>query len=181
MRHFEYLYKLNVDELDRQLDMLPELWNENAERLRHPAFVGTGDIWLRYRDKSELKRPEDYNSPHWPVFYPSWSKLPALAPLVHDLMRLEEATHLGGILITKIPAGGLIDWHSDAGNWHAEHYPRKVYVVLKGNDGCVNWCEDESVAMARGEAWWFCNTVPHRVVNAGPTERRTLIVCMRQE
>jgi hypothetical protein len=62
-----------------------------------------------------------------------------------------QATHLGGILITKIPAHGQVKTHHDRGTWHSGILSRKVYVPLKANDRCVNHCGDESVVMNRGD------------------------------
>ena len=88
---------------------------------------------------------------------------------------------LGGILLTKIPPGCQVKPHHDRGRWHAEFYNRKIYIPLKTNDRCVNHCEDESVVMGGGQAWWFDNLVTHSVVNDGDDERITAIICLRTE
>jgi hypothetical protein len=181
MKYFQKIARYNVEALDEQLAAQPELWDRDTERTSHPVFAGTSDIWVRWRARDELTAPEHWGEPHWPVFWPAWHALPALAPIVYDLMHREHATHLGGILITRIPAGGRIKPHSDAGGWHAEKYNRKIYVPLRTNDRVVNYCGDERVVMARGQAWFFDNLVTHRVENDGPTERQTLIVCMQTE
>ncbi len=181
MRYFEKIARYNVENLEDQLDAQPELWNVHGARVKSDAFAGTSDIWVRFRDPHELQHPRGYLEQHFPIWYPAWEKLPALKPIVFDLMARERATHLGGILITRIPPHGKIKPHSDRGGWHAEHYKRKAYVVIKTNDRCVNHCEDECVIMRRGDAWYFNNLVTHRVDNDGDTERVTLIVCMRTE
>jgi hypothetical protein len=181
MRHFEKLAEYDVDAVERQLDENPGLWNVHSQRTENDVFFGTSDIWVRFRDPSELIEPKSFSELHFPVWYPAWDRLPALRPIVFDLMATVEATHLGGILITRIPPHGRIKTHHDRGGWHAEFYTRKVYVPLKANPQCVNICEDERVVMDRGEAWWFNNLVDHSVVNDGDTERQTLIVCMRAE
>ena len=181
MIHFQKIGGYNTYDLEMQLDAHPELWNSHPERTTHHVFQGTSDIWVRYRDPSELKEPKDYSEPHFPVWYPAWRVLTALRPIVFNLMARVEATHLGGILITKIPPHGEIKPHHDRGGWHAEFYQRKVYVPIKTNLDVTNYCEDEAVIMCRGSAWWFNNLVTHSVVNRGDTERVTLIVCMRTE
>lgn len=180
MRYFQKIARYNVENLAEQLDAQPELWDQHSARVKHDTFAGTSDIWVRWRPFEELTDPSKYLEPHFPVFYPAWYRLPALELIVFDLMAREKATHLGGILITRIPAGGLIKPHRDSG-WHPEFYRRKVYVPIQTNDRVVNHCEDERVTMRRGEAWFFNNLVTHMVENNGDTERRTLIVCMRQE
>lgn len=181
MRYFERIDHFDVTEAVTQLDAHPELWNQRTDRTAHAVFAGTSDMWLRYRKPEELKTPADYGVPHFAMFYPPWYLLPAVKPIVYKLMADVGAVHLGGILITKIPPGGQIKPHHDRGGWHAEFYERKVYVPLRTNPKVVNHCEDESVVMGLGEAWYFNNLVTHSVVNDGETDRITLIVCMRVE
>lgn len=166
-----------------ELEAHPELWNVHHQRLKdqNGPFAGTSDIWVRYRAIEELTEPKKFGEPHFAIFYPSWHLLPAIHPIVFDLMARERAVHLGGILITKIPPGGVIKPHHDRGGWHAEFYNSKIYVPLKTNGRCVNHCGDESVYMKCGEAWFFDNLVTHSVINRGDSERVTLIVCLRTE
>lgn len=163
----------------------PKLWNRHtirktAEGTPHSEM---SDIWLRYNDEKPFKESGDwsgFNDPHDPIFYPEWYMLPQVRPLVFAMMARVEATRLGGVMITKIPAGGRIAPHADEG-WHATYYNTKLYVVLQSNPQCVNRVEDEKIAMAPGEVWYFDNTREHEVVNDGPDDRITLIVCMRCE
>jgi hypothetical protein len=180
MRHFRLeATGLDVAPIAAQLAEHPELWNAKTQRTGHDTFAGTSDIWVRFRDARELTEPHHFGEPHFPVFYPAWFALPSMHGLVFDLMNKTRATMLGGILITKIPPGGQVKPHHDRGGWHAEFYDRKVYVPLLSNERCVNHCEEESVVMKPGEAWWFNNLVTHSVVNDGETERVTLIICTR--
>ena len=181
MKHFRYINNFDVSEALKQLKAHPELWNTHTERTVHDTFAGTSDIWLRFRDKKELLEPKHFGEPHDSVFYPAWKLLPAIHSMVHELMYDVKALRLGGILITKIPPHGHIKPHHDRGRWHPEFYKTKVYVPLKANPFCINRCEDERVVMETGEAWYFNNLVEHEVINAGDTERITLIVCMRTE
>lgn len=181
MKYFELIDEFDISELAKQLAEHPELWNERKERTDCDTFKGTSDIWVRYRDPKEIKSPADFRVPHFAVFYPAWYKLPALKPIVHRLLADVHALHLGGILITKIPPGGHIKPHHDRGGWHAEFFERKVYVPISTNQFVVNRCEDERVVMGLGEAWYFNNLVEHEVINSGPTDRITLIVCMNVE
>lgn len=181
MRYFRLVDTFDVAEAIAELDAQPDLWNARTERTGHDTFAGTSDIWVRYRHPDELREPKDFSEPHFPVFYEAWDRLPALRPIVRQLMADLAATHLGGILITKIPPGGQIKPHHDRGGWHAEFYFDKVYVPLRTNENVVNYCEEEAVIMGTGEAWFFNNLVTHAVVNAGDTDRITLIVCMKTE
>ena len=134
------------------------------------------DIWVRYADA-----PVDHKKPHVSVMLPAWNVLTSLHGLTFDLMRDAKATQLGGILITRIPPGGVIAAHDDRGSWHAEFYNRKVYVVLQSNARCINECEGEEVVMRTGEVWTFDNLLSHSVTNGGAEARMTAIICMRVE
>lgn len=173
---------MDVSELRRQLDDHPELWNQHPARLAPGGpFDETSDLWVRFRDPSELTSIEAYADPHFPIFYPSWHVLTALHAIVWNVMYLEHATMLGGILITKIPAGSRVKPHHDRGRWHAEFFNRKIYIPVKANSRCINYCGDESVVMKTGDAWHFDNLQIHSVVNEGDEERITVIICIRTE
>ena len=96
------------------------------------------------------------------------TRLPSLHNVVWALMSTLKATELGGCLLTRLPPGGRILPHQDD-SWHAWHFNRKVYGVLRSNPWCINRCEDEAVSFRAGELWSFVNTVPHSVENGGET------------
>lgn len=163
-----------------QIEEHPELWNQNDGRTREGSpHYGIPDIWVRYRAQSEVTDPAQYNEPHWASFYPAWDLLPAMHPIVFGLMAKVRATYLGGILITKIPPKCSVRPHTDQGGWHAENYPLKIYIPLKSNPECVNYCAGSQVTMRAGEAWEFDNLKVHSVYNNGDEDRITLIVCFR--
>lgn len=176
---------INVEPLNFLLKQKPELWNARTLRKDDPAspHVAMSDIWVRYNDDSEAKRTGDYskfNEQHYPVWYPSINDLSMIKPMALGLMAKMGASHLGGILITKIPPGGVIEPHVDS-NWHAKFYNCKLYIPLQSNPKCYNRCEDEIVIMDAGECWYFNNNVEHEVRNNGLDDRITLIICMRIE
>ena len=169
---------IDVKPLREQLDRSPDLWNANPQR-KNGVHADMTDIWVRYRPLGELMEPKNYREPHWGEFYPAWFALPALKPIVFDLMRDVEAVHLGAILITRIPPGGQILPHDDRGSWHAEFHNCKIYVPILNNRDCVNVCEHDRLVMRPGEAWTFDNLKTHSVINDGDTDRITVIVCMK--
>ena len=183
MQHFQKISEgIDVAPALAQLEAHPELWNAHPERtFAGSPHYGIPDIWVRFRDKSELTETRHYGEPHFAVFYDAWHKIPALKPIVFSLMAKVGAVYMGGILITKIPPGKSVRPHNDRGSWHPEFHNCKVYVPLQANDGCVNICEDESAVMRPGEAWTFNNLVTHSVENTGATDRITLICCFRVE
>lgn len=175
----------NVEPILFALLKKPELWDQRKMRKEvdgspHQAMQ---DIWIRYNDETEFKKTGNYSGfhdMHYPVWYPAANEVPQVKAIALALMSKMNATHLGGILITKIPPGGRIDPHVDS-NWHADFYNCKLYIPLQSNPQCVNRCEEELVVMRPGECWYFNNAVEHEVVNGGDSERMTLIICMRVE
>lgn len=174
---------VDVTRLLLSLKQQPELWNQNPLRkiVEGTPHKQMDDIWVRFRNFSEFnpENPKEFIGPHFPEWYPSYRKLPQIKEFVYGLMAKIEATHLGGILITRIPPGGRIEAHSDRG-WHPEFYNTKLYIVLQ-SDRCTFRVEDEQVVMQQGEIWWLDNTVEHEVWNDGEIDRMTLIICMRTE
>jgi len=167
---------INVEGVKLQLLLHPELWNAHRARTgRESPHREASDIWVRWRE-GELGE-----APFLPEWMPAWHALSALRPIVFGLMQHVAATFLGGVLITRIPAGGMILPHNDRGTWHAENMNVKLYVPIATNPGCVNICEGENVVMGEGEAWYFDNLREHSVQNHGDSDRVTLIVCMRVE
>jgi hypothetical protein len=184
MRHFHLITTgIDVLPLAMALKLQPELWNQHNQRkeFENTSHKGTSDIWVRYNDPKNLALGYDqYTSEHDSVWHPAYYQLPQLRPIIFSLMARMEAVRLGGVLITKIPAGGRVLPHADKG-WHPEYYNVKLYVPIEANPRCVNRCEDEKVAMAPGDCWYFNNLVEHEVVNDGLEDRITLIICMRCE
>lgn len=173
---------LDTTNLQLAIARQPELFNRHRERKdAGRVHSDMDDIWLRYNDIDKCPDLSKFNDEHESVFYPEWYLLPQLRPIVFGLMARMEASRLGGVLITRIPPSGHIKPHVDDG-WHANYYNTKLYVVIKGNEACVNRVEDETAIMQTGEVWFFNNLLEHEVINHHATEERiTLIVCMRCE
>lgn len=184
MRNFLLIAQgINVEPLNLALKQHPELWDQNTKRKENDdsPHKSMSDIWIRYNDDKKYRESGDYSkfhSPHFPVWYPASQKLPHIRPLAIGLMAKMQATHLGGILITRIPPGGKIEPHIDS-NWHSKFYNCKLYVPIQTNPQCWNRCEDEVVTMGTGDCWYFNNAVEHEVQNNGRDDRITLIICMK--
>ncbi len=104
-----------------------------------------------------------------------------MRPIVFGLMARCEATELGGVMITRVPAGQQVKPHVDRGRFHAEFFNLKVYIPLMTNPSVVSTCGDEVCVMAPGSAWVFPNDQMHSTVNDGDCDRITLITCLRTE
>lgn len=183
MKNFKKLFTgVTYEPLLAQIKANPQLWNENAERkYSNSPHLDVSDIWVRFRDKAELKTPYDYAAPHVPTWYPSRRLITEAEVLAMDMMALMKGVQLGCVLITKIPPGGCVLPHHDRGRWNAEFMNTKLYIPIAGNKDCINECEGEHVNMMPGEVWSFDNLKIHSVENNGTTDRITLIVCLRTE
>lgn len=154
------------------------LWDQYRWRTEHPQSPHreVSDIWVRYNALENLG--PHFNEIHESVWYPVAAELPNVVELVFDVMRQVEGEHLGGVLITKIPAGKQVYPHVDAG-WHALHY-EKFAVQIHGNAEQSFCFDDENLSALPGELYTFNNQARHWVVNPSGEDRITLIVCIRR-
>jgi hypothetical protein len=184
VKHFALISEgIDVAPLLAQLAANPALWGANSLRKRADSpHLGMDDIWVRYNDVARLADPKRFNDEHVPVWYPAWDILPALRPIVFDLMARVQGEMIGGILITRIQPGHGIASHTDEG-WHVEYFD-KFYLSLKSESGAKFICEadeGETLEPKPGEIWRFDNRKSHRVENDSGAERMTLIVCIRTD
>ena len=181
MRFHHVASNVPVEALKTQIDQHPELWNQYEIRTRDPnsPFHGVPDIWVRYRQWAELTNFVKYLEPHPGTFYPAWDALPALHPIVFDLMHTVRATYLGAILITTIPPHGHVKPHHDRYSWHCEFTDCKAFLAISGKGPCIFHAEDETLSWEPGEAYAFNNMRTHSVQNLSDQPRTTAIICMR--
>lgn len=164
---------MNVAPLWWALAEHPELWDQTPDRTT-PAgspHHGLSDIYVRYSDKSPLDR-ENHDS----VWYPAAAVLP-VRDLIFELMSNVRAERLGGVLITKIPAGKECKPHHDGG-WHAGYY-QKFGIQIASAPGQRFCFEGESLETKPGDVFWFDNSHTHWVTNDTPHDRITLIVTLK--
>lgn len=192
MRNFLRLAQgMDTSALVASLACQPELWNAHTARTQHPrsAHRLIDDVLLRY---SRFDSGDDFVSAVCAttevVDYPAWYQLPQAHPFIFGLMGKIAGVHLGRCFITRLAPGLEIPLHSDriaeAELAHPDKIPPSVYysryhVVLASAPGVVFECGDESAYMATGEAWWFNNQLPHRVVNNSAEDRLHLIIDIR--
>lgn len=171
-----------------QLDTHPELWNQHSLRTTGPAAYahgGVSDIWVRYRDFAEWD-PSDpdgvwpfVSEAHESVWYPAANVLTALKTTIFDLCREYEVERLGGVLITKIPAGGQVAPHIDRG-WHATYY-EKLALQIAGNVDQAFCFDDGAFRCGSGTLYTFDNSKRHWVLNESREDRITAIICVRRD
>lgn len=176
MRKIELLQRgLPVGPIYWALQQHPEAWNEHTARTEDPGSPhhGLDDIWARYAPAGTAE-----GEPHESVWYPAADVL-GIKQLVLDVMHFVGGVRLGGVLITRIPAGKTCKPHTDPG-WHARFYD-KFAVQITSAPGQLFCFEGEELESQPGDLYFFDNQYRHWVVNPTPYERVTMIVCIRRE
>jgi hypothetical protein len=171
-----------IDQLPLQLELhrAPQLWDQHPFRRTYPdtPHGQMTDIVVRYMPEG-LVNITTRRAEHRNIFWPAWSALPSLRPMIFGLMARVQAVELGSILITKLPAGGEILPHSDLGSWAPEHYNCKAHITVSGS--AVVQVESERERFDAGSIWTFDNLLTHLITNDGDCDRIVVIVSMRAE
>jgi hypothetical protein len=163
---------IDVGPMQAALAANPWLWNEHSGRTK-PAdspHRDVDDIWVRYAASGIT------GEPHESVWYPSAELLP-VRDIVFSLMAMVDGERLGGVLITRIPAGKACRPHVDAG-WHARYY-EKYAVQIAAAPGQLFRFEDECLETLTGDIYTFDNSFSHWVTNETAHDRITMIVCIK--
>ena len=132
------------------------------------------DIWIRYQELTE-DNLANMNEEHDSVWL---EHLMFIKKLCFEVMTLVEGERLGGVLITKLKAGGRILPHIDQG-WHAGYYS-KCYIPIKNKAGAIFKFGDNIIEPDEGDVWMFDNSVEHEVINDSEEDRIAMIVCVKQ-
>jgi len=174
---FKLPFVVNVAQLCKSLERNSDLFDQHPERRSAYSSPHNGmtDIWVRYNAYDRFG--DGFNDEHVPVWYPCLRRIPQVLPVVFDIFQFVGGEMLGGVLITKLPAGGKIESHVDSG-WHAGYYD-KFYVPVKNAEGSVFCFEDGVIYPEIGSVYWFNNSVPHWVENNSNEDRISMIVCIR--
>ena len=168
-----------MSELVSQINSNPSVWNRYRARTAQYVHSDVSDIWVRYNAWENFKGDlGSFSNEHESTWYPVVSEIPYVKDITFQVMNFVRGERLGGILITKIPAGGKVNPHTDGG-WHAEYY-EKFAVQLASADGQAFCFEHASLSAKPGEVYTFNNSYPHWVVNESAEDRMTLIICIRR-
>lgn len=136
------------------------------------------DIWVRYRHFDDCIESGDW-TPFFEEHESEWLKdIPDVKEISDSLMGYLNGSQLGGILLTKLPAGGKILPHVDGG-WHPEYYD-KYLIPINNKKGAVFGFEECSVDTKEGDVYAFRNDVHHWVNNNSPEDRIAMIICIKQ-
>ena len=182
MSSLKHLFRgLNIVPIVSAIQRNPQLWNKYTIRTesKESPHGNLDDIWLRYNDFSNFTGDrEAFNHEHDSVWYESSDVIP-VKPLVMHLMASVRGERLGGVLITRIPAGGRCLPHIDGG-WHAGYY-EKFAVQLEGDFKQAFCFDGEEFSAVPGDAYWFDNSQTHWVNNDSEKDRMTMIVCIKRQ
>ena len=173
----------DISEALKEIHAHPELWDEITLRTAHKGvdyFHQSSDIWLRTNDLKNYDplHPAEFVKDHHSVWYPSIEQLPAVKDLIFKVMTLVRGEELGGVLLTRVPVGGMIKPHTDSG-WHQE-YHEKFAVQIQGNYLQAFHFEDGSLSADPGDVYWFDNSFTHWVTNDSGEDRITLIISIKR-
>jgi hypothetical protein len=173
--------RFDVAPLVDQLERHPDVWNRHPYRTDSETSPHheVSDIWVRYADLDALAKLGDpANEPHESVWYPVVRQIPAAWSIARRVFSAVGGKQLGGVLITRIPAGGEVKPHVDQG-WHARYY-EKFAVQVKGNAAQAFCFKDARLSPMPGDVYTFQNDRLHWVENPSSGDRITLIVCVRR-
>jgi hypothetical protein len=165
----------DTDQLRMQLIQHPTLWNRHTGRTAPPQSPHhqIDDIWARYATPGA--NPKEPKAIEW--YGEILEKLPALMPIIARIEKLINSQYLGGILITRIPAGKKVLPHIDRG-WHADFYTKYAVQIAAHPAQAFCYADGEHVTRP-GDLYTFDNSHSHWVKNPSDEERITLIVCAR--
>lgn len=174
--------RLNVEPLKQALHRHNYLFGEYPFRATAPGspHAEMEDIWIRYNDIRPCLESGDlsyFADEHDSIWYPSYYLLPEVHKPIFDIMQAVRGERLGGVLITKLPPGGMIQPHTDAG-WHAEYYD-KYFVPIQNAKGAVFGFDDGIIDPEEGDVYWFDNSKNHWVANNSIEDRIAMIVCIK--
>lgn len=179
---------VDISELKETIDNHPELWNQHTLRTESPdsPHYGCDDIWVRFNDwkNYDPNNPQAFHGEHESVWYQNKIAVKVaemVLGLTPNFGQYANGVQLGGVLITRIPVGGKVLRHNDAGRWHAEYYKDKYLIPLKCDDKQAFCFDGDRHVTEVGHVYKFNNLVDHWVDNDSDQERISLIICMRHD
>lgn len=158
----------------------PHIWDQYPMRTQDAKSPHRDihDIWVRYNPIENFDGDvAKFNAKHTPEWYPCVEQLPS-AKRMCERIAADFDAHIGGVLITKIPAGKMCYPHIDQG-WHASYY-EKFALQVKGNKLQRFHVENEALLTLDGDLFWFDNSHVHWVTNDSDEDRVTMIICLRK-
>jgi quercetin dioxygenase-like cupin family protein len=174
----EYTVRAEIKELGESA------WNQHPYRRLMPGSPHreADDIILRFQQPARERSIYDHRTTAddlETVPYEAWWSMRETRALVYRLMKAMPASRLGRVVVTRLKPGKQIHMHADDGA-NAAYYDR-FQICVSANNQTRFIVKERSYVFQPGEVWWFDNQVTHGVVNAGDTDRITIILDMRVE
>lgn len=174
-----------IYDLKKSLKKHPEIWNQHTLRTESPdsPHHGCDDIWVRFNDikNYDPNNPQAFHGEHESVWYKSEIFDYVFQIAIGLCCDIKRQISIGGVLITRIPAGGKVLRHNDAGRWHAEFYKDKYLIPIQANEKQTFNFDGESHVTEVGHIYKFNNLEDHWVDNDSDEDRISLIICMRHD
>jgi hypothetical protein len=83
------------------------------------------------------------------------------------------------VRLLRLEAGAIVDEHTDPTlGLQVENSIVRLTIPVQSNEGVEFFLNDSPVPMAPGECWYLRLTDPHRVINAGSSERINMTIDM---
>jgi Aspartyl/Asparaginyl beta-hydroxylase/Acetyltransferase (GNAT) family len=177
MKNFKVLVqKSDVSGLIAEISKNYHLFNMHNFRTTHKngfPFGQCSDIILNYND---------LNVPNidWleTVPYPAMYLMPNCKRAAEALMFAVGGHRLGRVMITLLPAHAKIAAHED--DPALCRYYTRHHIAIMDNPHTTFRCGDEVFTPNQGDIFSFNNALEHEVINAGDTDRITMIVDIRK-
>lgn len=163
---------MQVNHILWALQKNPQIWDTNNARtgyVQSPHYQ-LHDVWVRYAP--DMNYVGDGSCEHDIQWLIDEDTLPVRG-LIDDIMQMVGGKELGGVLITRIPAGKTCLPHVDVG-WHAENF-EKIGVQIQSAPNQKFCFESEELETVAGDVFWFDNRYLHWVTNPTPYDRVTMI------
>lgn len=111
--------------------------------------------------------------------YPVMDKWSSLKAVLGKIQRAVDADVLGKALIVSLKPGGVVDWHTDDGEYFDKYL--RFHLALVTNPFSLLYSGGEQRWVMQGELCWLNNRAKHSAVNMGSTPRIHLIVDVKKK
>lgn len=169
---------VNINQIRDEL-INSSLWGEYIFRTsKGSPHDQTTDIWVRYKNPKECIKTDDWSS-FTKKHDSEWlNEIIDVKAICEEIITHVGGERLGGVLLTKLPAGCEIKPHIDSG-WHADYYD-KYLVPIQCGDNSLFCYDKEDKKTVEGVVYGFRNDVIHWVKNNTDKDRIVMVVCIKQ-
>ena len=159
----------NISEIINHVNFFTDEWLKETKRQEKYYVHRDTNSYIINEHSLEWKIGEKYS----PVFKCNDEKLWELInPIIKEFEKIHNGK-MGMAILTKLPAGKIIDAHNDSGEYLA--IVRRHHVPIITNPDVTVSVGEETIHMNVGECWEINNNHLHSVANTGATDRVHLI------